>query len=586
MKRTLALLICIIFVFLAVGCNGSTATPDTGGRETDADTETNADTETESASDSSNDGAKEDVAVDFKDIKPSDGKNVRIACVGDSITYGYGADTPATEGYPAQLDHLLGEGYQVANYGKSASYALAADNKYNTKDAALSYRNTEEYKKSLRYNADVVIIMLGSNDVRAMTCDEAKAELIAALKSLAQEYAALPTVQKVYIAGCKYSVDVPNGVIAELARQAADEMGIPYIDVYGQTYDYMNVHLHYVKDRAHPTAEGYKQIARVVYAALMGVEPETDTLPTSETGVVYVKSGGLSDGDGKTPETAIDSLAKAVGLLREEGGTVVICGPYSTGSTMRLPNNKKQITVTSTYGGVDYGASLGARLSITNSMYMNGDFVYDAIKLECAGQWNILVCNYNNVVIGADVECTLATPSDTNMLLLAGTNPAMASVPASDLTLSGECNITVNGGTWLYLKCGSRRPNSTYPIADIAEGAKLTVTVNGGKFLNSSGNNLTTATGMNSTHGECTLIINGGTFMGDVYAVGRVDGSDNNEKAQMSGKVTLEINGGDLRGKICAVQDNTVQISGEIELVCKEEYKSKLSGNFTKITVN
>ena len=581
MKKLVEKTFMFALAFLMMSCSSACGNAVPPEKTDGVTTPAVADPATEPPTEPPTEPVTEEPEMDFKSIVPADGKTVKIACIGDSITAGYGAASPATQGYPAQLQKMLGDGYKVGNFGKSSAYALDADSKYNSKDAALSYRNTSEYKMSLRYNADVVIFMLGSNDVRGMTCEEARDELVATIKGFVEEYAALPTVKAVYIAGCKFSPSYPNGQIAELSKRAAEELGVPYIDVYGQTRDYLDVHLHYTKDHAHPTVDGYKQIAKVIYAALTGEAAEVDTLPVSETGVVFVKEKGKQNGDGKTPETAIDSIAKAVGLLRESGGTVVICGPYTTGYTVHLPYNKKPIKITSVYDGVDYRRSVGAKLVFSNSFYLNGDYTFDDIELSNSSEWNILVCNYNDVAIGEGVECTLTGSKATHMLLLAGANGGMSSYPASYFTFNGECNITVNSGTWLYIKCGNRRGGNDYPIEGIAEGAKLTVTVNGGVYTNTGGNNLTGATGMNSTLGECNLIINGGEFRGPIYAVSRVGDNSKGEKAVMAGTVNLVINGGTFAGKIFAVQDNSIKITGSINVVCNKAYESKLSGNFT-----
>ena len=38
---------------------------------------------------------------------------IRVACVGNSITYGYTLSAPAQESWPAQLGAMLGPGYDV-----------------------------------------------------------------------------------------------------------------------------------------------------------------------------------------------------------------------------------------------------------------------------------------------------------------------------------------------------------------------------------------------------------------------------------------------------------------------------------------
>lgn len=51
-------------------------------------------------------------------------KQIKVACVGNSITSGYTLPDPATQSYPAQLQKLLGNSYQVGNFGKSGATLL------------------------------------------------------------------------------------------------------------------------------------------------------------------------------------------------------------------------------------------------------------------------------------------------------------------------------------------------------------------------------------------------------------------------------------------------------------------------------
>ena len=49
---------------------------------------------------------------------------VKVACVGNSITYGSGVDNRERDSYPAVLGQLLGKGYEVRNFGVSARHLL------------------------------------------------------------------------------------------------------------------------------------------------------------------------------------------------------------------------------------------------------------------------------------------------------------------------------------------------------------------------------------------------------------------------------------------------------------------------------
>ena len=527
---------------------------------------------------------------EFEKIEPANGKRVKIACVGDSITYGYGLATPAAEGYPAQLQKLLGNDFSVGNFGQSGSYALSADNKYNVKDAGLYYRNTTVYRNSLKYEPDVVIIMLGTNDIRSMSCADAKEEFVKAIKSLADEYAALPTVKKVYIASPIYTptADVRNlasGEMARLTGRAADELGFSFIDVYSMTREYMAVHHHQGTDRVHPNKEGALQIAKAVYAGLMETEPEIDVYPVSETGVVFVDASKPDGGDGSTLENAVNGFGKAVGLLRESGGTVVICSPCTINYTCHLPENKKLIKVTSVYGGVDYRATAKAKLGIKYDFFMYGDYEFDDIEISSEGKNRVFVCNYNNVKIGKGVTSSIANASAGSILLVVGGNGVFGGEVVEQFTLNGKCNIEINAGTWMYIRAGNRRNNDSVPIGGVSETGELTITVNGGTFTNTGGN-LTAATGMNGNKGVCNLIINGGTFRGSVYGVSRIGGNLTNETPEMSGTVNLEINGGTIAGKIIATQDNSIKITGAVNVICAKAYEAKLSGNFTSKVIN
>ena len=51
-------------------------------------------------------------------------QKIKVACVGNSITYGSRVENREQNSYPAQLQRLLGEEYEVVNFGVSATTAL------------------------------------------------------------------------------------------------------------------------------------------------------------------------------------------------------------------------------------------------------------------------------------------------------------------------------------------------------------------------------------------------------------------------------------------------------------------------------
>ena len=296
--------------------------------------------------------------------------------------------------------------------------------------------------------------------------------------------------------------------------------------------DYMDAHHHYASDRMHPTKDGALQVARAVYSGLTETEAHIDEYPVSDTGVVYVNGSANGEGDGKTPESAIKVIGQAVSLLRESGGTIVICGPTVIDHTCYLPKNNERITITSVYNGVDYRVTAGARIDIKHHIFIHGDLTFDDVELRTLAKNLVFVCNYNDVTIGEGVSCTIESGTGGYMLLVVGCNPNLGGEAPESVTLYDECNVNVNGGTWVYVRVGNRRAKPELPLDGIAETGKLTVTINGGTFTNAGGSNLLSATGMNNTYGESNLIINGGTFKGPVYAVSRIGDIGTGDEAE------------------------------------------------------
>ena len=88
---------------------------------------------------------------------------MRVACIGDSITWGFTIVNRRKNTYPALLQKRLGPDYEVRNFGyNDASARFDADTPYVKKSV---------YKKSLDWNPDVVLLMLGTNDTKKHNWD-------------------------------------------------------------------------------------------------------------------------------------------------------------------------------------------------------------------------------------------------------------------------------------------------------------------------------------------------------------------------------------------------------------------------------
>ena len=87
---------------------------------------------------------------------------LRVACIGDSLTWGYGASSQQ-HNYPSVLASLLGKDKAfVYNFGEDG----ATGQHFVPSSSLTPYSRTEFYHASLSFGPDVVIIMLGLNDAK------------------------------------------------------------------------------------------------------------------------------------------------------------------------------------------------------------------------------------------------------------------------------------------------------------------------------------------------------------------------------------------------------------------------------------
>lgn len=86
-------------------------------------------------------------------------KEIRISCLGASITEGYGTSNPWSQNaYPGQMAKLLGPGYHVENYGRGGCTMI--------KKGEMPYWNYEQLQQALKSEPDIVFIDLGGNDAK------------------------------------------------------------------------------------------------------------------------------------------------------------------------------------------------------------------------------------------------------------------------------------------------------------------------------------------------------------------------------------------------------------------------------------
>lgn len=207
----------------------------------------------------------------YRPLSEADQGDVRVACVGDSITYGCLVFGWPYKTYPSVLGKKLGDKYTVNNYGYSGATAqIVSDNPYVEK---------EVYRQSLAFQPDIVVIMLGTNDTR--TVNQRGIELYrAAYSNLLDTYLDLPSAPKVYIMTpppCypflgKVGYHIDAKMIEEEIRPTvlslADEKHLGLIDL----WSVFNGKKELFTDGVHPNAKGAELLAQTVYEKIKSDE--------------------------------------------------------------------------------------------------------------------------------------------------------------------------------------------------------------------------------------------------------------------------------------------------------------------------
>ena len=97
----------------------------------------------------------------------ADKKRRRIACIGDSITFGAGViRTRKTDAWTSLWGKRLGKGFQVLNYGVSGATLQ--------REGDSPYRKVGYLKRLEKAQPELMLLMLGTNDAKPFNWDEGR----------------------------------------------------------------------------------------------------------------------------------------------------------------------------------------------------------------------------------------------------------------------------------------------------------------------------------------------------------------------------------------------------------------------------
>lgn len=191
-----------------------------------------------------------------------------MACIGNSVTYGYGIEGREQNAYPAQLQLMLGSRYEVANFGLSGATLLRKGHR--------PYTQTQQYKDAIAYKPDVAIVHLGLNDTDPRNWPNYRDAFIADYYHLIDTLRAINPQMRIIISRLtpifsghpRFASGTRDWFwqIQSLIPLIAESRQVELIDLHSPLYRRPDL----FPDELHPTAEGATIIAATVAKHLTG----------------------------------------------------------------------------------------------------------------------------------------------------------------------------------------------------------------------------------------------------------------------------------------------------------------------------
>ena len=199
--------------------------------------------------------------------------SVKVACVGDSITQGFGMGKLT---YPMKLGQMLGDEYEVKNFGLGGRTLL--------KKGDYPYTNDNTYNITLNWEPDIIIIKLGTNDSKPHNWSTYGKHFVSDYESLIKRYQSLPSNPRILLAtpcpifSAAFGPDCPEVVakkIAPAVRGLAQSFGLELIEFHERMLGLQEL----FPDSVHPDIYGTTTMAAIAYEKIIRVESEL-TRPT------------------------------------------------------------------------------------------------------------------------------------------------------------------------------------------------------------------------------------------------------------------------------------------------------------------
>jgi len=193
-----------------------------------------------------------------------DAQVVKVACVGNSITFGAGIANKEKMSYPGQLQGWLGSKYLVKNFGVSGCTILRKGDK--------PYWNEPAYQDVLNFKPDIIIVKLGTNDSKPQnwqySADFEKdyTDMVNAFKALSPKPRVLLAFPAPVAVPEKWGIrdSIIRDCIIPIIKKISKTTHCQYIDLYTPLLSYKWA----FPDQVHPNSIGASVMVEQIYRAL------------------------------------------------------------------------------------------------------------------------------------------------------------------------------------------------------------------------------------------------------------------------------------------------------------------------------
>ncbi|MBQ8889908.1 MAG: sialate O-acetylesterase [Bacteroidaceae bacterium] len=292
-------------------------------------------------------------------------EKIKVACVGNSITYGTGVENREVNAYPVKLQKMLGEGYVVGNFGKPGATLLNKGHR--------PYVQQQEYKDALAFAGDIVVIHLGINDTDPRNWPNYRDEFIDDYRSLMNDFRKVNPDVRFLIARMtplshrhrrfESGTRDWHAEIQQAIECVAKAEKVQLIDFHEPLYPYPYI----LRDAVHPDAEGAEMLAKTVYEGITG------KLGGLQMSPLYSDNMVLQHGQTLTIQGKADAGEKV---------TVSIAGQKK--KTVASSNGKWQVSLNPLKAGGPYTLTI----STPNRMLIYNKVLAGEVWL-CSGQSNM-----------------------------------------------------------------------------------------------------------------------------------------------------------------------------------------------------